>query len=264
MKRIYVSAISIFFVFIFFTNFSFAQKLKLGPEIGTNIIMIEKTDLGRNYHLGWFAGSNVEYDLTDYFSIRSGVYFSHRKKMYETFDTSQLTVFGFDMSSLGIPGANFSVYSRTKGVTSQFGIEVPLLACFNFKGFGIFAGPYMNFMVGAWTKETTETRIPFLQTFNIDSLDESGFISQFFPDGESSQFSETSSKQNLRVFDYGFKTGISYTSENFRVNFYYVLGIPDYRIDRGLNPLNAHHYYTLSLNYNFGIGKKSGSSSFGD
>lgn len=264
MKHISFRIFSVLVLLIFSSNFSSAQKLILGPEIGTNLIMMERTDLGRNYHLGWFVGGNVEYELTDYFSLRSGLYFSQRKKMFESADTAQLEVLGFDMSSLGIEGIDFNIYSKTKGVVSQFGIEIPLLAAFNYKGISIFGGPYMHFMTGTWSKAITESRIPFLQTFDIDSLDPTGFLKYLFPPAESSTFNETSSKENLRGFDYGFKTGISYTSENFRVNLYYVLGIPDYRIDRGVNDVNAHHYYSMSINYNFGIGKPGGRSSFGD
>ena len=264
MKFFLVRFLSAFVVLIFSSNFSFAQKLFVGPEIGTNLIMLEQTDLGRNYHLGWFAGGTVEYGLTDYFSLRSGVYFSQRKKMFESADTAQLNVLGFDVSSIGIEGIDFNIYSKTKGIVSQFGIEIPLLAAFNYKGLSIFGGPYMHFMTGAWKKATTDSRVPFLQTFNIDSLDPTGFLKYLFPPAESSEYDESSSVENLRVFDYGFKTGLSYTSENFRVNLYYVLGIPDYRIDRGVDDVNAHHYYSVSLNYNFGIGKKGGRSSFGD
>ena len=139
MKFFSLKFFSVLFLLIFFVDFSSSQKLQLGPEIGKNMIMLEKTELGRTYHPGWFFGCNVEYNLTDYISFRSGAYFSQRKKMYQSADTSQISVLGFDMSSLGIPGADFSVYSNTKGVTSQFGIEIPLLAAFNFKGFSIFA-----------------------------------------------------------------------------------------------------------------------------
>ncbi|MBK6527892.1 MAG: hypothetical protein IPG07_21475 [Crocinitomicaceae bacterium] len=70
--------------------------------------------------------------------MRSGLYFSHRKKMYGSADTSEFTVFGFSPSELGIPGVDFNVYSKTKGVVSQFGLELPLLACLNLKEFSIF------------------------------------------------------------------------------------------------------------------------------
>jgi len=264
MKSVRIKILAILLFFLFSSTFSIGQKLFLGPEIGTNLILLQKSDLGRNYHLGWFAGGNIEYNFTDYFSVRSGVYFSHRKKRYESADTNELDVLGFDLSSIGINGIDFNVYSKTTGIVSQFGIEIPLLATFNFKGFSIFGGPYIHAMTGAWRKETTENRIPFLQTFDIDSLDPSGFLKYFFPPAESTDFSESSSKDNLNCFDYGFKFGTSYASENFRINFYYTLGIPDYRLDRGTDEKNAHHYYTVSLNYNFGIGAKGGRSSFGD
>ena len=246
-----------------FSNLVNAQKFSLGPELGANLIMLENEDVGRNYHLCWFDGINAEYKFYDLFSVRSGFYFSHRKKMYASADTSEFTVFGFSPNELGIPGVDFNVYSKTRGVVSQFGLEVPLLACLNVKEFSIFAGPYMNFMVGAWKKEATDTRIPFLQAINIDSIDQSGMISSLFPPGETHTFSESSLSTGYRVFDFGFKTGMSYTADRFRLNMYYTFGIPDYRTDRGTDDVNRHSYFTMSLAYNFGIGK-SGASSFGN
>lgn len=242
---------------------SFGQKLKLGPEAGSNLIMLYKSDLGRDYHLGWFAGTSVEYDMTDFFSLRSGVYLSQRKKRYESFDTLPMNIFGFDPEDLEIPGVDFSMYQETVGVQTQLGIEVPMLASFNHKGFSIFAGPYIHFMAGAWSKERTDTRVPFLQTFNIDSIDPSGFLKYLFPPAHSTDFTESSSKENLRVFDYGFKAGMSYGDGPLRSNFYYTIGLPGYLVDPGLNDPNPHHYYTLSVTYNFGAGK-TGASSFGD
>lgn len=257
MKKFFLS-----FVFLsLFSQFNHAQTFSAGPELGSNVILLEKTELGRNYHLCWYAGGNAEYYLTDYISFRSGIYFSQRKKIYEAEDTSELTVFGFEPDDLGIPGADFSVYTKTKGVTSQFGLEMPFLTAFNFKGISVFAGPYIHFMVGAWTKESVDTHIPFLQAFNIDSIDQSGFLGSLFPPAETHDFNESSDKTNLRVFDYGFKTGISYTADFFRLNLNYTLGIPDYRIDRGTDYVKAHQYLSLSVAYNFRIGK-SGASSF--
>lgn len=240
-----------------------AQNWSVGPELGSNAVMVEKSDLGRDYHLCWYAGIHGAYQVNEFFSVRSGVYFSQRKKMYQSADTSALNVFGYDLNDLGIPGVDFSVYSQTKGIVSLFGIEVPALATFNVKEFSFFAGPYMNFLVGAWSKERTDTQIPFLQTFDIDSLDPTGFISFLFPPPTSTRFSESSSVSNMRGFDFGFKTGMSYTHKAFRMNFYYTFGIPDYRKNRGTDTYNAHQYATLSVAYNFRFGG-SGQPSFGN
>lgn len=260
MKKIFAGILGT----MLFLNFASAQKFSVGPELGANLIMLENEDLGRNYHLCWFDGVNAEYKFYDNFSVRSGIYFSHRKKMYESADTSEFTVFGFSPSDLEIPGVDFNVYTKTKGVVSQFGLEMPLLACFNVKEFSIFAGPYMNFMVGAWRKEATDTRIPFLQAINIDSIDQSGFVSALFPPGEAQSFTESSISDPYRVFDFGFKAGMSYTADRFRLNMYYTLGIPDYRVNRGDDEVNKHTYFSMSVAYNFGIGKGGGASSFGN
>jgi hypothetical protein len=257
MKRWFVLSSAFFCL----GNFTLAQTWFFGPEVGTNNVMVEKSDLGRNYNLCWYAGGYAEYEMNDFFSLRSGVYFSQRKKMYQSSDTSSLNIFGYDLEDFEIPGVDFSVYTQTKGIVSLFGIEVPVLATFNFKELSVFAGPYMNFLVGAWSKEQKQTQIPFLQTFDIDSLDPSGFISWLFPAPTSSSFSESSSVENMRGFDYGFKAGMGYTHKSFRLNFYYTLGIPDYRVDKGTDKTNAHQYATLSIAYNFKVGS-SGISSF--
>lgn len=249
---------------LFFSNLALSQKLSLGPELGVNLIMLEKEDLGRNYHLGWYDGVNAEYKFHDLFSVRSGLYFSHRKKMYGSSDTASLNVFGFSPDDLGISGVDFSIYTKTTGVVSQFGIEMPLLAALNLKEVSIFAGPYMNFMFGAYSREEKDTRVPFLQAINIDSLDPSGMLSQFLPPAETHTFDEFTSKANYRMFDFGFKAGMSYTADRFRLNLYYTLGLPDYRVDRGDDEANPHRYFTMSIAYNFGIGKKSSNASFGN
>ena len=259
MKKLLAAAI----IFLGFSGKMMAETWSFGPELGTNLVMIEKTDLGRNYNLCWYAGGNVEYKLTDFLSVRSGVYFSQRKMMYESADTTSMNIFGFDMEDIGIPGVDFSIYSQTKGVVSLFGLEVPLLASFNFKEVSFFAGPYMNFLTGAWSKEETHTQIPFLQAINMDSIDQSGFISSFFPPATSTSFKETSSVSNMRGFDYGFKAGAGYTHKGFRLNFYYTFGIPDYRQDKGVDISRAHQYASVSIAYNFRIGS-SGISSFGN
>ena len=35
-----------------------SQKLSLGPELGINIIPLESTDIGTNFHLGYHFGGH--------------------------------------------------------------------------------------------------------------------------------------------------------------------------------------------------------------
>lgn len=252
---------TILFLTIFYPLTSVSQSISFGPEVGFNTVLLQKDDLGNEFRLGWNSGAAFNWSFTEYLSLRTGVYFSQRHKNYFGSDTSELNVFGFDLNDLGIPGADFNVYTKTSGVTSQYGIEIPIMASYDYKGFSIFAGPYMHFMVRAWTREKTETNIPFLQTFNIDSLDPTGFISFLFPPAYEEDFSESSSRKNLRTFDYGFKAGMSYEANGFRTSGYYTFGIPDYRVDRGADDLKNHHYFSFSVAYLIRI-KKSGRSSF--
>lgn len=242
-------------------NISNAQKFGFGPELGTNLIMLENTDLGRNYHLGWFAGSKLEYDFFDNFSIRSGVYFSHRKKTFYAEDTSDFSFFGFKPSELGIPGVDFSTYTKTQTVVSLFGVEVPVLAAFKYKGFSAFAGPYFNFGVGAWSKTVEDSYTPFLQAIQIDSIDQSGFLGNFFPDANTHTFYETSEKEDYIKFDYGLKLGMSYELNNIGFNLYYTKGIPGFLVDKESPYNKSHSYFSFTINYNV-VWKKMSQSSF--
>lgn len=250
-------------VFFSVTN-SFAQELRLGHEVGLNLINLNKPDLGSNYAVCWSGGVHSTYSFTDYFSLRSGILVSQRKKYYESADTSQLPLIGFDPSSLGIPGVDFSVYSTTTVVKTQLGIEIPIMASYNYKGLSIFAGPYVNMMVGAWSKELTKTTIPLLKAIDIDSLDPSGTIGAFLPPAENEIFVESSSKSNLRFFDYGFKGGVSFTGDNFTTSVMYNYGLPDYRISKGTDDKSSHQYFSVNVAYTFKIWPKNSSSSFGD
>ncbi|MBK7130876.1 MAG: outer membrane beta-barrel protein [Crocinitomicaceae bacterium] len=245
-------------LFAAFTSLISCAQFYTGPELGFNAIMLYEDGLGKHYQPGWFTGGMAEYKFNDYFSLRSGIYFSQHKQYNSTKDTSQFEVFGFDPEDLGLSGVDFSVYANTRTTISQFGIEVPVLASFNYYGVSIFAGPYFHFMTHAWTKEIKDTHIPFLQTFNIDSLDPTGFLSFLFPPAESSSFSESSSKENLRVVDYGLKLGAAYSVDGFMFNLYYTLGIPSYLTTDENGP--NHSYFTTSIGWKFGFKKKGQSS----
>ena len=73
---------------------------------------------------------------------------------------------------------------------------------------------------------------------------------------------ESSSKENLRSFDFGLKAGISYRMDNFSVNLSYLYSIPDYRVDRGDLDLQRHSYFQASVNYNFRLGKQKNDSRY--
>jgi len=240
---------------------SMAQKFTLGPDIGTNLMMLNKNELGRNYHLGWYGGANTEYKFKPYFSLRSGVYFSHRKNYTESRDTTLLSILGMDPSSLGIPGADFNIYYSAQKIISTYGIEIPLLATYNYKGIAVFAGGYVNYLTFVRSRETSRTYVPFLQAFDVKQFDPDGQLSALLPPADKTEYTESTLKNNIRVWDFGAKAGISYEMNQFRVNFIYTYGIPDFRINRDGNALNPNRYYTFSINYNFGIGKSNSSRS---
>lgn len=252
----------LFFSCFLCLNFStIAQEITVGPEFGINIIDLKNSKNSNNYNICWNGGVTTHIKFNDYLGIKSGVQLAQRKKYYESFDTSTFEIFGFDPSSLGIPGVNFNVYHYTTGIQNQLGIEIPVMPSFSYENFSVYAGPYFHFMVGAWSRETEEKYTPFLQTIEIDSIDESGFLSAFFPQAHTTSFSESSSKENLRIFDFGFKAGISWSANNLVTSVNYNLGLPDYRIDRGTSTINRHSFFYINLSYQFVVLKKKSARS---
>lgn len=240
-----------------------AQTLRLGPEIGGNLIYMSRDDISREYNLGYHGGINAEFSFLNYLSVRSGVYFTQQKTGYTTSDTSKLMIFGFDPSEFGLTGFNFDVYENQRGVISQYYINIPLMVSYDYKGLSVYAGGYCGFLIGSKTKYITVTDVPFTTAVYVDSLDESGQIAPFLPQGHTEVFSQTKSREGLNNFDYGLKGGIRLRSEfNLGINFNYIHGLADYRILPEGDP-KPFRYYQLTMNYNFEyrFGRKSHNSS---
>lgn len=233
------------------------SQFYISPEFGTNLLKIRKTDLGKDFHIGWHGGLRVSYELNSYFTLESGAYFTQKSQSFEEKDTSPVEIFGFNLEDLGIPGTDFNKYSSTEGIVSQYYVQVPIVATYSFKGFHISYGPYLAYMVHAWTKQEEFTEVPFMKAFNIEEFDTTGFISAFLPPAESTNFSESSSRENLNCMDWGFKSTVSYRPNNFGIQLSYLLGLPDYRIDRGELEKKRHHYFQLTMSYRFGFHTQS-------
>lgn len=244
---------------IFLGNASFTQ-ITIGPEVGANFIQVRTNNLGDDYHLGFNGGLSAEYIFTDHFSVKSGIYFTQKKQSYSSADTNAVEIFGFDLQGL-IPGIKLEEYSSISGLVSQSYIQLPIMPTYIYDNFSISAGPFFGFMLRAWRKEEHKSEIPALNVINLDSLDPSGLLSLLMPPASSAEFIETSSKENLRIFDYGFKTSVAYRMDNFAVSFSYLYGLPDYRIDRGSSGLQRHSYFQAGMSYNFLIGNVKSSSS---
>lgn len=251
-------------ILIFFTGVATCSSAQFiaGPEFGTNLTQMEKTDLGINYHLGWHGGVRTEYHFNDFFSLSGSILFTQKQKSYLDADTSAIEILGFNLEDIGIPGADFNEYTSIRGNISQYYIQLPFQARYSLNNFSIAAGPYIGFMVHAWTKQTSSSEIPLFKTIDFDSIDPTGFLQLLLPPAESSDFTESSSQQNLRTFDYGFKTSLDYRVNQVGLHLSYLFGLPDYRIDRGAFDLSRHHYFQFSVSYLFGFGTDFGNSRY--
>lgn len=230
-----------------------AQKLKFGPEFGTNLIQMSKDDFGKDYQLGWHAGGQISFSFTSYFSLKTGLYWTQKKQQFNSQSSAPVSLFGFEDQIKEIVGENvdLNAYTTIKGRTSQYFIEVPLLFKYSYKNYHAYFGPNFSYGILAKTQTLTYKEIPFLRTVDIKALDPSGQISGFFPAPESSDFSESTSSKNLRLFDVGLKTGIGIDFENVELNLAYLYGFFDYQIENERAKNQNHHYFQLSATYNF-------------
>jgi len=245
------------------------QGLNVGIELGSNIIPIEKTDLGRNFHIGPYAGVSVKYDFSEKLSISSGLFFSQRKKMYFSSDTSLLmSAFDDFFSFLGggsmgldslldIPGVDLNVYEKTKGIATENYIELPVMVSYTLRNISVSAGPYIGFLMNGKKKEEIRTTTPLLQVVDISTFDTTGFISSFLPPADETVFDESSSIDNLKRITVGAAFGLGYSMDNVRFNLNYTMSFDDYRIDRGEDEKDVHKSIRVSVSYFFGDPNKN-------
>ena len=256
-------------LFICLNGLVFSQKIHFGPEIGFNAISIEKSDLSKDFQPGWYAGLIFEYDFYNQFAIKTGINYSQKRQEFTTIDTTDVLasigslgdLAGFDFEGLDVDFLNLDSYKTTTGRQAQHYFEIPIMAEFKYKSLRLYGGGYLGFMFGARAKLKEVVNTPLTQTIDLSTFDSSGFITLFIPPGYQEDFSETSARTNLRVFDYGIKAGLGYEMNNLGIHVAYQYGIPDYRKKREDNPLQNHQFFQLSLNYMFHYDKGSKSIS---
>jgi hypothetical protein len=254
MRLINVLTLSLLLI----ASVSNAQKLKLGPELGFNMIPMATNYLGTNFQPGFHAGVNVEYQFGDHFSVRSGVFASQKRQSFQSSDSALVNLFGLE-DLIGIENVNLYSYTELDRTYSQFYVEMPLLATYHYKQFSFSAGPYFAYLLSSRRREIKTIDTPFLRVVDVEALAPDGVdvavLLATLPPAEETTFTESSSKSQLRLFDMGFKAGIRYQMDDFGVNLNYQYGIFDYQTT-SKDVLENHSYFQLTLNYNFGIGKK--------
>lgn len=243
------------------TVFLNAQTMSVGPELGMNLIQIEKQEIGNNYQPGWYGGLMYDYKINDYLSIRSGIYYSQGRHGYSSADTN-IVSFLEDIvdSSMMVPGLDLNTYTTVEGRQSLHYVQIPLQANFSWKKIQLSLGGYVGFLVGANQKEKTTEETPFLTTVDLESIDPTGFLSLFLPPAYQETTSNTSDTDGLRTFDYGLKGSLGYEIDQFGVRASYSFGLPSYRSSDN-NPVIRNKYFQFSIYYLFPITGNSGSSS---
>lgn len=231
----------------------------LGPELGMNITPLSSDTLGKQFALGWYGGGNFEYRFTDWFSLRTGIYYSQNQKTYESFDTSEFEFFGFNIDSLFGDFVDLNTYTQVRGRITQHYFQIPLLASFNYEKVGVFAGPYAGLNFAGLKKELTESQSPWVDLIDISSFDSTGFLSFLIPPSSTSDLKTTTGRSGMAKFDFGFKFGLRYQEERFGINAAYTLGLLDYR-SSPTGRKETHQYFQLSMNYLFGLSFKKGSA----
>lgn len=231
------------------------QKWQFGPEIGGNFIAVEKDTFGIDFQPAYHAGANVTYNFTDFFALRSGVFFTQKKHTYTESETTMLNLFGLEDGIDGLENVDLSIYSNSRSRVSQYYIELPLLAVYRYKMFNAYLGPYVGYMLFSRSKVEETTEVPALQVIDISALDPEGTFTAFLPPAYSYTYRTTSSQSGLNKWDVGLRGGFGIEIENIGINAYYNYGFLNYRSSVQVGDPQPYNYFQLSVNYNFSFGK---------
>jgi len=242
----------------FFIQTSFSQSFKLGPELGMNLIKTGKSELEINFQPAWYSGVMSEYKINDWLSIKGGLTYNQKIKTYFTADTTvspTLALIGLD----SINGIDLSTYSTTQGRHSLNFIQMPIMATYTLNNFSFSLGGYVGYQFNSRTKETYIERTPFMSTIDISSIDPTGvFIANLLPPAQREEFTETANLSFINKFDYGIKTGVSFSYNDLSFNVNYLYGLKDYSSQFPSSVKLNHHYFQFSMiAYIFNTGSKN-------
>lgn len=250
---------------VFLYTVGYSQKISLGPELGVNVIPLENSNYGYNYQLGFHIGGHLKYHISEKFKLSTGIYMTQKKMKYNFADTSSIfeyysTLFQFggideeEIDSIAKSfGANTDVYEVTQGTVSELFFTIPILANFKFKNFNAYIGPYVGLLFSANKKQEVKTQVPLLNVIDISQYDTTGFASSFLPEAEETTTSSRSDKNNIRVVDIGFNTGIGYEMNNLHFNLMYSQSFFDYRDNRENDDFSSLKTFRLSIVYLFDL-----------
>lgn len=252
------------FFFIGLTMITNAQKLEIGAEFGNNIIplTINGNELGQTYGLGIHSGLKAQYHINDYLSITTGIAISQKQQYHEYSSKSDVletleNVFsllsggGIDLDSIvDALGVNTDINRKTSAIITMNNLEIPVLATLRYKKLRVYAGGYGGILLSAKRKQKTETTIPFLQAFDIASLDETGIVGLLLPSAQEVSTEVNNNTNDLNAIDYGLIAGIGYQTQHWSFNAFYSHGIAHYRL---LPSLWVENHYALRFTMGYQI-----------
>lgn len=202
------------------------SKWSVGGSVYGNLLP-EKDNLEQLFFKpGVSAGINAGYKFNEHFTLKTGLMFAQKGKMYHKEDTlSLLKSFNGLIGTIvdtGIVNSvagyiNDKVYSHYEGYNRLGYIEIPLLAEFSGSHFKFAAGPYIGLLVNAHTKESLKQDIPALDLIKpvIDSLGFAaalvqGMVQSAFPGYNQPYITETSETADFVQLKYGYMIQLSY------------------------------------------------------
>lgn len=270
MKSNLINKIVFTVILLFVSSTIFSQQFSFGPKLGGNLMPIKNNKIdGTTYSLGLNAGAFGDVKFNQWFSLRTQVYYTQKKKSYEFSEkknvipmlNSGLLGGMINLDSLGsfTKLINDTAYSTTRGFVSLSYIEIPLLATFSYKSFDIAIGPFVSFLTGARSREETLQEVPLLD-IALPALDTLGsyaplaksMIVSMFPGYKTPTYTESSENTLFRKVDYGIMADITYhLPKNFYLELSYNRGLTNYRL-KAIKNNDYNQTIMLSLGYRIG------------
>jgi len=237
---------------------SYGQDFSIGLDLGSNLMTVERDQLGTAYKPTFNGGGLVTYQWTEHVGIRSGIYYSQKMHTITQLDTGLLNLFGLESQLPEGVQVDLKTYSFQKSRITQHYIELPLLASYSLDWFNAYFGPYLGRMVHARQTTFSSTTVPFLQAVDVSALDPTGGVfTALLPPPYSEEITETTSKKGLTNWQFGLKAGMGIEVKNIGVNLFYNYGFLKHRTSVQTGPNKPYSYFQASINYKFSFRNKT-------
>lgn len=247
---------------LFFIDKINAQKFSAEPYLGLNIGKQSAASVTNGNHVNFHYGLKGNYEFKSNWTVNLGLGISNRRQEYKSIDTSSvldnafsfLVPIGIDLTeieeTLNDNGINLEEYKEINGVAKLMYLEIPLSVSYKIKSLQFDAGGYAGFLINSSKDQEVRSSIPALQAVDIESLDESGFLSAFLPSASSISEESITNSDNLDSFMYGIRLGVAYNYNSY-IKFYgnYNLDLNSYSIDTDNQLTNKRSFFRFGIAY---------------